>query len=75
MAPKDSKRPGSMVAPKSQEQLQPVEDLAAERGMPEHALAGMMRANGWVEGKQMTGLAFESAMTAYIKRPMGSGRN
>jgi len=72
MAGKDS-RPGSMMAPKSriQEQLQPVETLAAERGVPATALAGMCRANNWAPGKQLTGTQFEDAMTAYIRKPMG----
>jgi hypothetical protein len=74
---KENEAPTSMVAPKSkaQEKLQPVTELAAERAMPGHALAGMCRANGWVEGKQLTGSEFESAMTAYIRKPMGAGRN
>jgi hypothetical protein len=68
--------PNSMIAPKSkaQEKLQPVDELAAERGMPATSLAGMCRVNGWAQGKQLTATEFETAMTAYIKRPMGSGR-
>lgn len=77
MATEEDKAPTSMVAPKSkaQEKLQPITELAAERAMPAHALAGMCRANGWVEGKQLTDTEFETAMTAYIRRPMGGGRN
>ncbi len=77
MTDKSEKKPVSMVAPKSkaQERLQPVDELAAERGMPAPALAGMMRANGWVDGKQLTGSEFECAMDSYIRKPMGSGRN
>lgn len=70
-------RPSSMVAPKSkaqQERLQPLDELAGERGMPASMLAGMCRANGWAEGKQVTATEFEAAMTAYAGRPMGSGR-
>jgi len=81
---KDTKQPSqppkrtatSMVAqhPPVDGTLQPLEKLAAECGMPAPALAGMCRAKGWAEGKQVTATEFESAMTAYIKRPMGSGR-
>jgi hypothetical protein len=62
-----------MVAPKStaQEKLQPVAELAAERGMPAPHLAGMCRAKGWADGKQVTATEFETAMTAYMRRPMG----
>jgi hypothetical protein len=76
MEDKNEKRPTSMVAPKSkaQEKLQPIDELAGERGMPAPQLAGMCRANGWAEGKQVTATEFETAMTAYIRRPMGSGR-
>jgi len=67
----------SMVAPKSAAQelrLQPVTVLAMERGVPEHAIAGMCRFYGWAEGKQLTAEDFESAMNAYRVRPMGQGR-
>lgn len=76
MAEKDEKIPTSMVAPKStaQERLQHVEELAGERGMPSPQLAGMCRANGWADGKQLTATEFETAMTAFISRPMGSAR-
>lgn len=77
MEDKNEKRPISMVAPKSraqQERLQPVDELGAERGMPAPSLAGMCRANGWAEGKQVTATELETAMTAYASRPMGSGR-
>ena len=76
MSEKDEKALISMVAPKSrqQEKLQPVDELAAERGMPAALLAGMCRANGWADGKQVPASEFESAMTAYASRPMGSGR-
>ena len=69
-------KPGSMVAPKSKEQekLQPLAELAAERGMPAPALAGMCRAHSWAEGKQVTATEFETAMDAYRNKPMGSGR-
>lgn len=69
-------RPGSMVAPKSKEQvkLQPLAELAAERGMPAPALAGMCRANGWAEGKQLDAEEFEQAMEVYRQRPMGGNR-
>lgn len=72
----EGKAPTSMVAPKSkaQEKPQPLTELAAERGMPNTALAGMCRANGWFEGKQLTGTEFEAAMTAYVRRPMGGCR-
>ena len=76
MSDKNEKVPTSMVAPKSraQEKLQPVAELAGERGMPATSLAGMCRANGWADGKQVTASEFETAMTAYTRRPMGSGR-
>lgn len=69
-----AKEPTSMIAPKSraQEKLQPIAELAAERGVPATAMAGMCRANNWAEGKQLTATDFEAAMTAYIQRPMGS---
>ena len=71
-----NQKPISMVAPKStvQEKLQPIDELAAERGMPTAQMIGMCRANGWADGKQLTATAFETAMTAYMRRPMGSGR-
>ncbi len=71
-----SQKPISMVAPKStaQEKLQPMDELAAERGMPTAQMIGMFRANGWADGKQLTATVFETAMTAYMSRPMGSGR-
>ena len=77
MGSNETEKPASMVAPKSkaQETLQPLSELAAERGMPATSLAGMCRANGWVDGKQLSGSEFEAAMTAYMKKPMGSGRN
>lgn len=68
------KKASSMVAPKTAEQLKPIEELAAERAVPAHALAGMCRHNGWAEGKHLTGTEFETAMTAYIRKPMGCGR-
>lgn len=76
MSEKNEKIITSMVAPKSkaQEKLQQLEELAGERGMPATALAGMCRANGWADGKQLTATEFETAMTSYINRPMGSGR-
>lgn len=77
MEDKNEKRPASMVAPKSraqQERLQPLDELAGERGMPAPMLAGMCRANGWADGKQVTATEFETAMTAYVRRPMGAGR-
>jgi len=66
---------GSMVAPKPAQQvrLQPVTELAAERGVPAHALAGMCRFYGWAEGKQLDAAEFERVMDAYRVRPMGSG--
>jgi len=65
-----------MVAPRSlaQGRLQPVEILAIEREVPASILAGMARANNWAAGKQITPEQFEDAMTAYARRPMGSGR-
>lgn len=74
---KQEKRKGSsMVAPHppTDGKLHPVEDLAAESGMPAHAVAGICRANGWAPGKQLTVAEFETAMEAYKTRPMGSGR-
>jgi hypothetical protein len=74
-------KPASMVAPKGQAQteagtggLQLVEELAKGSGMPAHAVAGMMRANGWVTGKQLSQAEFEAAMDAYAMRPMGGAR-
>uniref|UniRef100_C6E6Q6 Uncharacterized protein n=1 Tax=Geobacter sp. (strain M21) TaxID=443144 RepID=C6E6Q6_GEOSM len=77
MSSDKGKRPTGMVAPKStaqEQRLQPVEELAAERGVPAHALAGMRRYYGWADGKQVSAEEFESKMAAYRVRPMGSGR-
>ncbi|BCS54559.1 hypothetical protein [Geobacter sp. SVR] len=67
-----TKQPGktsaSMVA---QHPLHPVENLAMERGMPATAVAGLRRATGWVEGKQVTVEQFEEAMELYRNKPMG----
>lgn len=76
---KTDEAPTSMVAPSSRGQktatqgatLQPVAQLAVERGVPAHAIAGMSRANGWAEGKQVTAEEFETAMEAYKNKPMG----
>jgi hypothetical protein len=79
MEDKEIKSPGrsprSMVAPSpvNQEPLQPIDKLAAERGVPPHALAGMCRYYGWAEGKQLAASEFEAKMDAYRVRPMGSG--
>lgn len=72
---KQSNKPGSMVAPKSTEQakLMPIEELAAAANVPPHALAGMCRANGWAEGKQLSAAEFIFAVNAYRTRPMGNG--
>jgi hypothetical protein len=74
---KEKRMEMSMVAPKSaaqQSMLQPIDQLAAERGVPAHALAGMCRFYGWAEGKQLTATEFEECMSAYRVRPMGGCR-
>ncbi|BCS55195.1 hypothetical protein [Geobacter sp. SVR] len=72
---KEKNRPRLMVAPESGDsRLQPIEALAAERGMPAYAVAGMCRANGWAPGKHLTAADFEAAMEAYRNRPMSAGR-
>jgi hypothetical protein len=74
---KTKKKGASMVAhhPPTDGKLHPVEELAAAAEMPTHALAGMCRANGWAHGKHLTVAEFETAMEAFAKRQMGSGRN
>jgi len=70
-----AKDSASMVAPQPPKdgRLQPVEQLAAERGVSDCTLAGMRRANGWAPGKQVTIDEFETAMMAFAARRMGSG--
>lgn len=72
----EKEQPSSMVAPKSkaQEQLTPLETLAAAAGLTAARLAGIRRANGWAEGKQVTPEEFNEAVIAFNKRPMGGGR-
>jgi hypothetical protein len=66
---------GRMVAPRpAPVPMQPVTELAAERNVPQTALAGMCRHYNWAEGKQLSADEFESAMTAYQAKPMGCGR-
>jgi len=71
-------KPINMMAPRAaarEVQLQPLEELARERGVPAHALAGMCRAYGWAEGKQVSAEEFDAKVIAYRVRPMGSGRS
>ncbi|MGE4297529.1 MAG: hypothetical protein AB7E47_05815 [Desulfovibrionaceae bacterium] len=54
--------------------LYPVEDLAQERQVPDWELAALRVATGWAEGKQVTGEAFDAAVTKLRTRPQGGGR-
>ncbi|MDD5106045.1 MAG: hypothetical protein PHC49_10560 [Desulfuromonadaceae bacterium] len=71
-----NRRPTAMVAPKPEaaETLHPVTELAELSGLSRAHLAGLCRAKGWAEGKQVTAAEFTSAMDAFENRPMGGGR-
>ncbi|MDD2853533.1 MAG: hypothetical protein PHY09_16735 [Desulfuromonadaceae bacterium] len=73
---KHKNRPATMVAPKPEpaETLHPVTELAALSGLSSAHVAGLCRAKGWSEGKQVTTAEFTGAMDAFENRPMGGGR-
>jgi hypothetical protein len=54
-------------------ELQPVVKLAAKRAIPGWELAGLMRAAGWAEGKQVTADEFDSALQRFRERRIGGG--
>lgn len=56
------------------EEPQPIEILAQGANMPAWELAGVRRALGWAEGKQVTQTVFDQALAAFRKRPQGGGR-
>lgn len=53
--------------------LFPVKALAGAAGVPAWELAGLMRAAGWADGKQVTPAAFGAAMAKFRNRPQGGG--
>ncbi|MBI4621042.1 MAG: hypothetical protein HY739_12925 [Desulfobacterales bacterium] len=59
---------------KIEEDLKPVEDLAEEAELKPWETAGLARAAGWTEGKQVTKNEFDSAVSAFRCRPQGGGR-
>lgn len=65
-----------MVAPGTSpgQSLLPVEDLAREAGLKPWQLAGLRRACGWVEGKQVTLAEWKAAVLRFENRGMGSGK-
>ena len=78
----EKKSEASMVAPhplgkgkkKTEEGLKPVEDLAEEAKLKPWETAGLLRAAGWAEGKQVTKNEFDSVLSAFRCRPQGGGR-
>jgi len=78
---KAAKSAAAMVAPhplgrgkRKKEDLRPVEELAEDAGLKPWEEAGLMRAAGWAEGKQVTKGRFDEALAAFRARPQGSGR-
>ncbi|OQY20079.1 MAG: hypothetical protein B6I36_02220 [Desulfobacteraceae bacterium 4572_35.1] len=58
----------------SAKDLQPVESLAVDLSIPPWELAGMMRAAGWAEGKQVTADEFADALQRFRSRRVGGGK-
>lgn len=56
------------------EALFPVEELAANAGLPAWERAALTAATGWAPGKQVSRAAFEQALTDFRNRPQGGGR-
>ncbi len=54
--------------------LRLVEEIARERGLPIWYLAGLRRAKGWAQGKQVTAAEFDAAAAAFDARPQGGGK-
>ncbi|MBW2596984.1 MAG: hypothetical protein JRC93_13665 [Deltaproteobacteria bacterium] len=52
--------------------LSPIEELG--RDIKPWELAGLMRAAGWAEGKQVTAGDFKLALTKFRQRPQGGGK-
>lgn len=57
-----------------EDELLPVETVAKEAGLPDWEIAGLMRAAGWLPGKQVTAGEFDFALTKFRKRPQGGGK-
>ena len=54
--------------------IHPVEELAAAKNIESWELAGLMRAAGWAQGKQVSEDEFDLALGGFRKRPQGGGR-
>jgi hypothetical protein len=66
------KRPESTGTKK--EALSPVETLAETNGLLSWETAGLMKAAGWAQGKQVSEKQFQQALTKFRNRPQGGGR-
>lgn len=64
-------RPGKKSTAKK---LLPVETLAADLKIPAWELAGMMRAAGWAEGKQVAADEFADTLQRFRIRQVGGGK-
>lgn len=51
-----------------------VQDIADEKGVPGWETAGLMKAAGWVAGKQISEKEFETALDNFRNRRQGGGR-
>lgn len=61
------------VEEKQTEEMQAIEKLAIEEKIPSWQLAGVMAANNWASGKQLTLAEFKAAREAFLKGPMTGG--
>lgn len=62
----EKKKPDAGTEP----ELVPVEELAARNAVPAWMLKGLMAANGWGQGKQVTEAEFLKARDKWLKGPM-----
>lgn len=77
MAKDKTERKGvTMVAPAADKGggLHPVEMLAEAAGLKPWKLAGLLRAQRWADGKQVTPAEFAAALARFEQRPMGGGK-
>jgi hypothetical protein len=57
-----------------QEDLAPIEDLAARLGIAPSMLAAVMQSRDWAGGKQVSEREFKEAVTAFLDAPMSGIR-
>ncbi len=58
------------VEEKQTEEMQAIEKLAIKEKIPSWQVAGVMAANNWASGKQLTLAEFKAALEAFLKGPM-----